>query len=330
MFEDNPFYSVEFVDNEDNTNEIYTTEQDNEATAVDEPSDITNYPDAEKSDNKQNTSTQTTSSEKKDLSTSEKEINENSKNVKKEKQTGVSTYTEVPDITKQTTECKTNIISTIDKCNMVLVFISVAMLLIFFKKKYFNKFIEKITNIISNHCGILNVLGLALTFTIFSYPLFFGTGISGAIDIFTMFEFGIFIIINAFLIMFLIIKKAKEKNIIFKNKRQTFSGIDFLEKSLLTFSLTGLLFFFFTESSVALVLLYIFACLTSLFYFSQKNSDDLEKYTIFKFMFISIELGIIGILTGLFIIILLSAIMTGYYFPDFKKAFVEIKGKTNK
>ena len=98
----------------------------------------------------------------------------------------------------------------------------------------------------------------------------------------------------------------------------TFAGINFLKKSLITFSLTGLLFFFFTESQIALSLLYIFSILTSLFFFIEKDDTTIETYGNFYMIAQGLQIAIIGGLSGLYIIMLIGTLLTGYYYPTIK------------
>ena len=314
MFDDNPFYTVEFVDNETPSQQENNTEikaEENPANII-TPTDISE-PTGTEVNTEENSTTQSEAVQtpEKDEKTTEKTS------------TGVSTYTSVPDIQKEPIDCKLNLLTGVDKFNLWIVFAIVFFALINFKKKRFTKYIEKMTNAFSRYSILFNLGLLGIIFTIFIYPKFFGTGISGRIDFFTMIEFATGIIINSVLFTFITICKAKEKNIIFKNKSYTFSGIDFLKKSLITFSFTSLLFFFFTESQVALTILYIFIFLTTLFYILQLPP---EKLTLYKDMIksgLALQFIIIGGLSGLYIILLYGTILSGYYFPEVKKSFNE-------
>ena len=324
MFEDNPFYTIEFIDNDE---EILSIPEETEA--IDNPTTLMSNKNLEEIEIKQETET---TSAKEEINKTEENLSRNNviepekkEEIKETKSTGVSTYTEVPDINKETIECNTNLISNIDKFNLWLVFATFVFVLANLKKRKFTKTIEKTTQIIQKHCAILNIIGLGITFYLFTKPNLLGTGISGKLNIFTMFEFIFFIILNASLLTFLFVNKLKTKGFIFKNKKYTFSGIHFLEKSLLTFSLTGLLFFLFTESRIALIILYIFTILTTFFFFLQKKAEENELYINFIYIISSISLALLGGISGLFIIMLIGATLTGYYYPESKKTLDTIK-----
>lgn len=320
MFENNPFYTVEFIDNDE---EIIST---SEEQAIDNPTTIMDNENLKEAEIETNPDT---NSSKEELNKSEENLSRNNviKPEKKEeiKSTGVSTYTEIPDINKENIKCNTNLISTIDKFNLWIVFATFVFIITNFKKRKFTKIVEKATEIIQKHCTILNIIGLVITFYLFTKPKLLGTGISGKLNVFTMFEFILFVILNASLLTFLFVNKIKIKEFILKNKKYSFSGINFLEKSLLTFSITGLLFFLFTESRIALIILYIFTSLTSFFFFIQNEKEKNELYKNYIYIISSISLALLGGISGLFIIMLIGATLTGYYYPESKKTFETIK-----
>ena len=194
------------------------------------------------------TSEMTTTPLKDEVITPENQTKENVKS------TGVSTYISVPDITTEKQICNLKMLTVWDKINMWTVFLSIAILLIFFGKEGFEKLAQKITKVLKKFQFIINILFFALTITVFLYPKFFNSGISGNINIFTMIEFALFIFLNSATTIFIIEKFLKKKNFIFKDKKVSFSGISFLKKSLWTFTFTSLLFFFFTEAQIAYIL----------------------------------------------------------------------------
>ena len=301
MIEDNPFYTVNFVDNDENQNpenQVDSTVQNSDETTT-------------------QTINETQTSVSEDANTTELQRDSvqqpEGENTKTEevKSTGVSSYTEVPSINKETAECNTNILSVMDKFNMCIVFAFVVWVLISFKKKKFAKIVETTTNFLFKHSGIINIALLGMAFCVFCYPKFFSTGISGKLDLFTMLEFASVITINAIVLTFLSIKFLRTKKLLFK-KPKTFSGILFLEKSLITFSLSGLLFFLFTESQIALSLLYFFIILSSIFFFMQKDDEEFSLYAQLYILTQSIQIVIIGMTTGLYPIILFGALLIGY------------------
>ncbi|MBR1544691.1 MAG: hypothetical protein IJ638_01965 [Alphaproteobacteria bacterium] len=177
---------------------------------------------------------------------------------------------------------------------------------------------EKTTDIISKYICLINIVLLSVAFLLFLYPKFLGTGISGKLDLFTMFEFAVIISINATIFTFLSFRFLRNNKIVFK-KPKVFSGIKFLRRSLLTFSTTSLLFFFFTESQIALSLLYFFVIISSLFFFIDKKDEEIEVYKNLSFILASIQFAIIGGLSGLYIIMLIGTLLTGYYYPTIKQ-----------
>lgn len=299
MFEDNPFYNENI------------TEETNETTTS-ENTDITTLDENIATDEVKETIVQTPDIEK----------------VEK-KSTGVSTYTEIPDITKENISCDSNLINMADKFNLWLVLITIILLLVNAKKKRFANIAEKFTNFISKHSVMISFVALVLITTIFSYPKFFRTGISGKLDIITMLEFSIFTLINSAFITTTAITKAKEKNILFKNKTYNFSGISFFIKSLISFSFTGWLFFLFTESQIALGLFYFFIMLTTLIFVLHQNHETLDEYKKLKYIIVALQISLIGTLTEVYIVLLIGAILTGLYFPDVKDTikFLRNKGK---
>lgn len=299
MFEDNPFYNENI------------TEETNETTTS-ENTDITTSDENIATDEVKETIVQTPDIEK----------------VEK-KSTGVSTYTEIPDITKENISCDSNLINMADKFNLWLVLITIILLLVNAKKKRFANIAEKFTNFISKHSIMISFVALVLITTIFSYPKFFRTGISGKLDIITMLEFSIFTLINSAFITTTAITKAREKNILFKNKTYNFSGISFLIKSLISFSFTGWLFFLFTESQIALGLFYFFIMLTTLIFVLHQNHETLDEYKKLKYIIVALQISLIGTLTEVYIVLLIGAILTGLYFPDAKDTikFLRNKGK---
>ena len=311
MFDDNPFYTVSFVENEDKDSSLNT-----ENTANTDPSELV--------DNNSENIVENSVSNTDETNTDELQ-RENVQQPEKEevKSTGVSTYTEVPNINNENIKCNTNM-TWVDRFNLWLVFAFFVWAIVSFKKKKFTKLLEKITEKFSKYSALFNLILLLLSFSLFLYPKFLGTGISGKLDLFTMTEFALTTVINAIIFTFLSFKFLRRKQILFK-KPKTFSGITFLEKSLLTFSLTGLLFFFFTESQIALCLLYFFVILSSLFLFIQKNDEDVETYSNLYFIFISIQISILGALSGIYLLILTGALLTGYYYPETKQTIQKIK-----
>ncbi len=309
--DDNPFYTVSFVENEDKETSLNT-----EDTADTDPSELVN-------NNSENIM------ENPVLNTEEANANELQRNnvqqpEKEEvKSTGVSTYTEIPNINNENIKCNTNM-TWVDRFNLWLVFAFFVWVIVSFKKKKFTKLIEKTTEKLSKYSVFSNFTLLLLSFSLFLYPKLLGTGISGKLDLFTMIEFASIIIINAITFTFLSFKFLRKKEILFK-KPKTFSGISFLEKSLLTFSLTGLLFFFFTESQIALCLLYFFIILSSLFLFIQKDNNEIEVYNNLYLASISIQISILSALSGLYIIMLIGSLLTGYYYPETRQAILTIK-----
>ncbi|MBP3615618.1 MAG: hypothetical protein J6J27_01775 [Alphaproteobacteria bacterium] len=309
MFENNPFYTVNFVENDDQQ-----TTQNIDEIANDNPSQI-----MENSTISNETNEKISTENSENIETTELKRDSVQEPEKKEevKSTGVSTYTEVPSINKESIECNSNLISGIDRFNLWLVFAFFVWVLTSFKKRKFTRIIEKTTNIFVKYAGILNIILLIISFILFLYPKVLGTGISGKLDLFTIFEFALIIVINATVLTFLCFKFLRNKKILFK-KPKTFAGINFLKKSLITFSLTGLLFFFFTESQIALSLLYIFSILTSLFFFIEKNDTTIETYGNFYMIAQGLQIAIIGGLSGLYIIMLIGTLLTGYYYPTIK------------
>ncbi len=315
MFDDNPFYTVSFVENEDKETSLNT-----EDTANENPSELVNT----KNDFSENTTDTTTSNTEETNAEELQRDNVQQPEKEETKSTGVSTYTEVPNINKENTQCNTNMITWADKFNLWLVFAFFVWVLTSFKKKKFTKLIEKTTNIISKYSILFNFTLLCLSFILFLYPRILGTGISGKLDLFTMTEFALITVINAITFTFLSFKFLRNKQILFK-KPKTFSGINFLEKSLFTFSLTGLLFFFFTESQIALCLLYFFVTLSSLFLLIQMDEKDIETYTYFYLISASIQISILGALSGLYLIMITGTLLTGYYYPEAKSIIQNIK-----
>ena len=183
---------------------------------------------------------------------------------------------------------------------------------------------EKTTTILSKYAGIINIVFLGIIFILFLYPRLLGTGISGKLDLFTMIEFAVIISINATIFTFLSFRFLRDKKIIFK-KQKTFSGIAFLEKSLITFSSTSLLFFFFTESQVALSLLYFFIVLTALFFFINKKDEEISEYNNLYFTLQSLQIAIIGGLSGLYTIMFVGTLLTSYYYPTVKASILNLK-----
>ena len=314
MFNDNPFYTVDFVDN----NETKETSEDIK-TADDNPSQLMENSEIS---NETNNETAIETEENTTAELAREGVQEPEK--KEVKSTGVSTYTEVPDINNNTTNCNTNLISGMDRFNFWLVFAFFVWVLVSFKKRKFLKMIEKITNFITKYAAILNIVLLCISSILFLYPSFIGTGISGKLDFFTMLEFATIITINATVSTFLSFYYLRNKQFLFK-KPKTFSGINFLEKSLITFYATGLLFFFFTESQIALSLLYIFVILTTLFFFIQKNDEEISTYKNLYLIAQSLQISIIGGLSGFYIIMLFGALLTGCYYTNTKQALSNLK-----
>ncbi len=314
MIEDNPFYTVDFVENDDNQTNSNTENQNENLNTEETENNTVTDSSAITSDSENITS----ELQRENVQEPEKE---NSLSATEEtKSTGVSTYTEVPSINKESIDCNTHLLSVMDKFNMLLVFAFIIWTLISFKKKKFTKIIESSTTFFAKYTGIINLVLLSLTFVIFFYPKFLGTGISGKLDLFTMFEFSLAITINAMVLTFLSINFLRNKKILFKKPR-TFSGILFLEKSLITFSLSGLLFFFFTESQIALSLLYFFILLSSLFFFMQKNEEEfllIKELCIFALF---AQTTIIGILSGFYPVILFSALIIGSTYQNTKQIY---------
>ncbi|MGN0929926.1 MAG: hypothetical protein ACI4N3_04765 [Alphaproteobacteria bacterium] len=232
------------------------------------------------------------------------------------KSTGVSTYISIPDIKKENQSCNLNMLTIWDKINMWTVFLSVVIVLIFFTRKSFKKLMEKISKFIEKYQFILNLLFLGFTMTVFLHPTFFNSGISGNINIFTMIEFVLFIILNSSLFTYLTIRFFKRKNFIFKDKDVSFSGISFLKKSMWVFTLTGILFFFFTESKIAFITLYIISLITLIIMFNQVDFTKLNSLTYFPYILFTLQIFLMGSLLGVYLILIIGTILTGYYLSN--------------
>ena len=233
--------------------------------------------------------------------------------------TGVSTYISVPDITQEKQICNLKMLTPWDKINMWTVFLFVVITLIFFGKESFINLTKKITKYIRKFSFLINLIFISLFTAIFLYPQSFNSGISGDINLFTMFEFALTIILNSALTMYIITKYLKGKNVILKDNQVSFSGISFLKKSMWTFTLTSLLFFFFTEAKIAFIILYIVSSLTSLVIFNQFDFTKLKSLKIFSALMLSLQLFLIGSLVGIFSILLLGTILSGIYLSDFSE-----------
>lgn len=246
---------------------------------------------------------------------------ENTINTEKAKSTGVSTYVSIPDIKEEKQLCNLNMLTIWDKINMWTVFLATVIILILFSKKSFNKAMEKITNILYKYKFIETILFFILTMAIFLHPTFFNSGISGDISFFTMSEFVLFIISNSALLTYIIVKHLKKKNFIFKDKDISFAGISFLKKSMWIFTLTGILFFFFTESKIAYITLYILSFFTLIITFNQIDFTKLNSIKKLIYLLISMQLFLIGSLLGLYLIIVIGSLFIGYYLsnPDENK-----------
>lgn len=232
------------------------------------------------------------------------------------KSTGVSTYVSIPDIQEEKQLCDNNFLTVWDKINMWSAIILVVIALIFFTRKSFTNLIKKITNIFEKYKFILNIFFLIFTVYIFLYPTFFNNGISGKINIFTMLEFVAFIIINSALLTYIAIKYLKGKNKVFKDRNVVFSGIFFLKRSLWIFTLTAILFFFFTETELAFSFLYFCSFLTSIITFNQLDFTKLNEISKLPYIMLSIQIIIIGSLLGLYPVLIAGSILTGYYLSD--------------
>lgn len=241
---------------------------------------------------------------------------EDTTNIEHAKSTGVSTYVSIPDIKEEKQLCNLNMLTIWDKINMWTVFLSLAIVIIFFGKKSFNKAMEKITNFLYKYQFIGTVLFFILTMEIFLHPTFFNSGISGDINFFTMSEFVLFILSNSALLTYLIVKYLKKKNVILKDKDVSFAGISFLKKSMWIFTLTGILFFFFTESKIAFITLYILSFLTLIITFNQIDFTKLTSIKKLSNTLISMQIFLIGSLLGLYLIIVLGALLIGYYLSN--------------
>lgn len=232
------------------------------------------------------------------------------------KSTGVSTYISIPDIKKEEKICNLNMLTVWDKINMWTVFLSVAIVLIFFTRNSFKKLINKLSIYMGKYQFILNLLLLCFTMTVFLHPTFFNSGISGDINIFTMIEFALFIILNSSLFTYLVVKFFKRRNFIFKDKGVSFSGIYFLKRSMWIFMLTSILFFFFTESKIAFIVLYFISCLTLMITFNQIDFTKLNTLVNFSYMLFAFQIFLIGSLLGIYLILIIGSILTGYYLSN--------------
>lgn len=232
------------------------------------------------------------------------------------KSTGVSTYISIPDIKKENQSCNLNMLTIWDKINMWTVFLFVAIVLALFTRKSFKNLMEKVSKFIGKYQFLLNLLFLGFTMIIFLHPTFFNSGISGNINIFTMIEFVLFIILNSGLFTYLSIKFLKKKNFIFKDKDISFSGISFLKKSMWIFTLTGILFFFFTESKIAFIILYIISFLTLTITFNQIDFTKLNSLINFPYTLFSLQIFLIGSFLGVYLILIIGTVLVGYYLSN--------------
>ena len=230
--------------------------------------------------------------------------------------TGVATYVSIPDINDTAPKCDYNLLTNYDKVNIWTSFFFIVFLILFMKREKFDNIISKITKFITNHQILLNLIFLITTMGIFLYPRFFNTGISGDINIFTMIEFSIFILLNASCFMYLKIRKLKSKNFILKDKEVDFAGMSFLKRSLWIFSITGLLFFFLTESKIAFIILYLLSSLALSFSYIKLDVKGLNAIKNLNIIFLSFQLFLIGSLLGIYVLLLTGSILTGYYLSN--------------
>lgn len=277
-------------------------DMESDETTIEQVSFIENEPAAEESD--------LTEIPAKDKVITPENVTDNTKS------TGVSTYVSIPDIQEEKQLCDNNFLTVWDKINMWSAIILVVIALIFFTRKSFANLMKTVTNIFEKYKAVLNIIFLVFTFYIFLYPTFFNNGISGKMNILSMIEFVAFIIINSALFTYIAMKHLKGKNKVLKDKAVVFSGIFFLKRSLWIFTLTATLFFFFTETELAFSFLYAFSFLTSIITFNQLDFTKLNEIHKLTYIMLAIQIIIIGSLLGLYPVLIIGSILTGYYLSD--------------
>jgi hypothetical protein len=224
---------------------------------------------------------------------------------------GVSTYTSVPAIGGGAPDCDFRTLTSWDKLNLWSVIIAVAFIALFHAHEIFQAAVRRTAGYMKKYAAAITTILLALTFAIFSKPDFFKTGISGNINIFTLIEFSAIIILGATTLTYTLAKAMCERNIIFKDREASFAGMKFLLWSSWTFLLTSILFLFFTESEIAFITLFIFACGNAAVMLIKPDLNALKGLKKLTAISIALQIALLGSLLGIYLIAAAGAAFAG-------------------